>query len=113
MMVGDPKQLAPTVVSQARQQCCLNVSLYDRLCKIFQQHQEGRITQLKIQYRMHPDICMLANCFYNGKLQSDSFIENRMKRHFGHRVLFYHVADGEESRNGGTSVRNELEELAI
>ena len=113
MMVSDPNQLAPTVLSEAGQRYCLNVSLYDRLYKIFQQHQEGRITQLKVQYRMHPDICMLANFFYDGKLQNDSFIKECMKRHFDHRLLFYHVADGKESRNGGTSFSIDPEGLAI
>lgn len=79
MLVGDPKQLAPCVLSKAGKNFGLSQSLYSRLYSIFQEKRQGPISMLDTQYRMHPEICQFASeQFYYGRLVSDKHILNRM-----------------------------------
>ncbi|CAF4928041.1 unnamed protein product, partial [Rotaria sp. Silwood1] len=67
ILIGDHNQLPPTVLSRNRT-CCkdhpLSLSLYNRLYNIFEEGPAQIITMLKAQYRMHPDICDLANTLF-------------------------------------------------
>ncbi|KAG8858629.1 DEAD-box type RNA helicase [Serendipita sp. 411] len=66
VMVGDPQQLPPTVISQTATKHGYNQSLFVRLQKAL----PDRIHLLSIQYRMHPDISRLpSTLFYGGRLQ--------------------------------------------
>ncbi|KAG1742367.1 SEN1 N terminal-domain-containing protein [Suillus paluster] len=65
IMVGDPQQLPPTVLSQEACKYQYNQSLFVRL----QKHRPDAVHLLSIQYRMHPDISRLpSRIFYQGRL---------------------------------------------
>ncbi|KAA6418527.1 MAG: hypothetical protein FRX49_11473 [Trebouxia sp. A1-2] len=64
VLVGDPKQLPPTVLSRAAEASNLAQSLFERL-----QQADYPVTMLSQQYRMHPDISAWPSLFfYQGKL---------------------------------------------
>ncbi|KAL0017843.1 hypothetical protein WJX77_008034 [Trebouxia sp. C0004] len=64
VLVGDPKQLPPTVLSRAAEASNLAQSLFERL-----QQAGYPVTMLSEQYRMHPAISAWPSLFfYQGKL---------------------------------------------
>ncbi|KZS90457.1 hypothetical protein SISNIDRAFT_180023 [Sistotremastrum niveocremeum HHB9708] len=66
VMVGDPKQLPPTVISPKASEFLYNQSLFVRL----EQQTPDAVHLLSIQYRMHPDISRLpSTLFYDGRLE--------------------------------------------
>ncbi|CCW66716.1 unnamed protein product [Phytomonas sp. Hart1] len=73
ILVGDWKQLQPTVLHPNSARCGLKYSLMERLLR------NGFSSQLLcIQYRMHPTICAFPNrYFYQGKLQTDLSVLQR------------------------------------
>ncbi|KAG6830019.1 hypothetical protein H0H92_002547 [Tricholoma furcatifolium] len=65
VMVGDPQQLPPTVMSTEACRFNYNRSLFVRL----QKHRPEAVHLLSIQYRMHPEISRLPSAiFYQGRL---------------------------------------------
>lgn len=65
IMVGDPNQLPPTVLSQAAASFHYDQSLFVRMQKKFPES----VYLLDVQYRMHPDISYFPSQeFYNGRL---------------------------------------------
>ncbi|KAH6647006.1 SEN1 N terminal-domain-containing protein [Truncatella angustata] len=65
ILVGDPKQLPPTVLSQSAQRYGYDQSLFVRM----QQNSPNDVHLLDMQYRMHPEISMFPSQeFYEGKL---------------------------------------------
>ncbi|XP_031225433.1 probable helicase senataxin isoform X5 [Mastomys coucha] len=78
ILVGDPKQLPPTVISMKAQEYGYDQSMMARFCKLLEENVEqnmiGRlpVLQLTIQYRMHPDICLFpSNYVYNKNLKTN------------------------------------------
>ena len=66
ILAGDHKQLGPVVLSQEAKDAQLERSLFERLM----QTQEANGVQLRIQYRMHPDISAWPNMhFYDSKIE--------------------------------------------
>jgi senataxin len=66
VLVGDPKQLPPTVLSKMASQFQYEQSLFVRM----QQNHPRDVHLLDIQYRMHPEISAFpSDTFYEGKLQ--------------------------------------------
>lgn len=66
VLVGDPKQLPPTVLSKMASQFQYEQSLFVRM----QKNHPGDVHLLDIQYRMHPAISNFPSVtFYDGKLQ--------------------------------------------
>ncbi|KAJ5166118.1 tRNA-splicing endonuclease [Penicillium canariense] len=66
VLVGDPKQLPPTVLSKMASRFQYEQSLFVRMQKNFPRD----VHLLDIQYRMHPDISLFPSlAFYDGKLQ--------------------------------------------
>ena len=65
VLVGDPKQLAPTVLAKNRAvERCLSQSLFERM-----QRAGARAHLLSVQYRMHPSIrAFPSNRFYGSRL---------------------------------------------
>ena len=65
VLVGDPKQLAPTVLAKSRVvERCLSRSLFERM-----QRCGARAHLLSVQYRMHPSIrAFPSNRFYGSRL---------------------------------------------
>lgn len=66
VLVGDPKQLPPTVLSKMASKFQYEQSLFVRMQKNFPKD----VHLLDVQYRMHPDISAFPSLtFYDGKLQ--------------------------------------------
>ncbi|KDR21193.1 uncharacterized protein LOC110828310 [Zootermopsis nevadensis] len=71
VLVGDAKQLPATVLSKMAKENGLGKSLFARLQTCFEDTVKNPVQFLRIQYRMHPDICLWPNrFFYNGRLIS-------------------------------------------
>ena len=65
IMVGDPKQLPPTVLSREAAKSRYEQSLFVRM----QQNSPDNVHLLDTQYRMHPDISSFpSQTFYDGRL---------------------------------------------
>eukprot|EP00884_Botryococcus_braunii_P001927 jgi/Botrbrau1/11735/Bobra.0195s0062.1 len=74
VMVGDPCQLPPTVLSQNAAQAGLGMSLFERL-----QRAGHKPYLLEVQYRMHPLIAQFPSAaFYGSQLQSAPLPEDRL-----------------------------------
>jgi len=74
VMVGDPKQLRPIIVSPAAVKLGLSISLLERLSDA----PCGRPRLLTLQYRMHPDLNTFpANYFYGGQVRTDPNVLKR------------------------------------
>uniref|UniRef100_A0A8C3ST80 Senataxin n=1 Tax=Chelydra serpentina TaxID=8475 RepID=A0A8C3ST80_CHESE len=108
ILVGDPKQLPPTVISMKAQEYGYDQSLMARLHKHLeeqvQQNVIGKlpVLQLTVQYRMHPDICLFpSNYIYGRTLKTDRATEeNRCSSDWLFQpYLVFDVADGHEKRN--------------
>ncbi|KAF8443044.1 SEN1 N terminal-domain-containing protein [Boletus edulis BED1] len=111
IMVGDPQQLPPTVLSQEACKFNYNQSLFVRL----QKHRPEAVHLLSIQYRMHPEISQLpSRLFYQGRLLDgpDMGVKTRQpwQSHakFGY-YRFFNVLGGREESAIGHSMKNVLE----
>ena len=81
MLVGDPLQLSPCVLSNAGNLYNLSQSLYSRVYSIFEKSPSNPVTMLDTQYRMHPDICRFASRqFYAERLATDPSVAVQMER---------------------------------
>ncbi|XP_065428321.1 probable helicase senataxin isoform X3 [Chrysemys picta bellii] len=108
VLVGDPKQLPPTVISMKAQEYGYDQSLMARLHKHLEEQMQqcviGKlpVVQLTIQYRMHPDICLFpSNYIYGRTLKTDRATEeNRCSSDWLFQpYLVFDVADGHEKRD--------------
>ncbi|KAI5072376.1 hypothetical protein GOP47_0012482 [Adiantum capillus-veneris] len=116
VLVGDPVQLPPTVVSSEAMMAGLDVSLYQRL-------QEYGLNPcfLDTQYRMHPDIAALpSKLFYSGKLKSYPSPSDRPAPkglpwpNVSKPILFMDCVEGrEESTSESTSWFNHVEATQV
>lgn len=121
VLVGDPRQLPATVLSQEAERRGLGVSLFERLEKA-----GHPLVMLTVQYRMHPEIRLFpSNCFYQGKLldhpsvrlignsdsQNDSEVQNALKSSILPPIKFYSIKSNEIKT--GKSFRNPDEENYI
>eukprot|EP00729_Bicosta_minor_P002171 gene2171-25400_t len=114
VLVGDPKQLSPTVLSSVADKAGLGRSLFERLhaaAKVL-----GCSIMLKQQYRMHPRICAFpSKQFYDSKLVAAAAVSERAPAPWsGHRELsepyvFWDVYWGREERGGNMSLYNKAE----
>eukprot|EP01065_Artemidia_motanka_P011867 TRINITY_DN16479_c0_g1_i1.p1 TRINITY_DN16479_c0_g1~~TRINITY_DN16479_c0_g1_i1.p1 ORF type:complete len:1072 (+),score=275.63 TRINITY_DN16479_c0_g1_i1:96-3218(+) len=72
-LVGDHKQLPPTVISREAEKQGLDVSLFDRL-----QHDGVKRHLLRTQYRMHPALAIYPSAaFYDGQVGSGTPADRR------------------------------------
>ncbi|CAL1713074.1 unnamed protein product [Somion occarium] len=108
VMVGDPQQLPPTVISQEASKFAYNQSLFVRL----QKQRPDVVHLLSIQYRMHPEISRLpSRLFYDGRLIDgpDMATKTRKPWHthpkFG-VYRFYNVHRGQEETTSRRSQKN-------
>lgn len=83
VLVGDPQQLPPTVLSRAAEAAKLSQSLFERL------HSAGcAVHMLAMQYRMHPAIAAFpAAYFYNGRLADGVTADLRRVPCHAHRLM--------------------------
>lgn len=112
IMVGDPKQLPATVLSNIASQFLYECSMFERLQKA-----GHHVVMLTKQYRMHPAICQFPSShFYENKLLNGDNMSSKSTSFHGTEglgpYLFYNVVDGREfrSKNSGMmSLSNESE----
>ncbi|KAF3910108.1 hypothetical protein AA313_de0204025 [Arthrobotrys entomopaga] len=85
IMVGDPKQLPPTVLSREASKFAYEQSLFVRMQK---NHPEA-VHLLSIQYRMHPSISYFpSQTFYNSQLQDGPDMDT-LRSQLWHQSLFF------------------------
>lgn len=83
VMVGDPNQLPPTVLSQKAASYKYEESLFVRM----QRNNADSIYLLDVQYRMHPDISRFPSAqFYNSKLSDGAGMLEKNKRPWHNQV---------------------------
>lgn len=77
VMVGDPNQLPPTVLSQTAASYNYDQSLFVRMQRLYPE----RVNLLDIQYRMHPQISQFPSLeFYDGNLKDgDGIVEKNTR----------------------------------
>lgn len=114
ILVGDPKQLPPTVLSQSAAQYGYDQSLFVRM----QRRSPKDIHLLDTQYRMHPEISKFPSQeFYEGKLvDGDGLASLRVQPWHSSLLLspyrFFDVKGSQEKGGGGRSLVN-TEELKV
>ncbi|OPJ67742.1 putative helicase senataxin [Patagioenas fasciata monilis] len=108
VLVGDPRQLPPTVKSVKAQDYGYDQSLMARLHQHLEQQVQNNIlrnlpvVQLTVQYRMHPDICLFPSSYVYGRtLKTDKATEeNRCSSEWPFQpYLIFDVGDGREERD--------------
>ncbi|KAG9480231.1 hypothetical protein GDO78_011972 [Eleutherodactylus coqui] len=103
ILVGDPKQLSPTIQgSEAAHECGLEQTLFSRLCLMGHQ-----AVMLRTQYRCHPAISIIANeLFYEGNLLNGVSNEDRKSLLDWLPTLCFYNANGTEQVEGNNSLYN-------
>ncbi|XP_058780353.1 uncharacterized protein LOC131653997 isoform X3 [Vicia villosa] len=112
IMVGDPKQLPATVLSNVASKFRYECSMFERL-----QRAGHPVIMLTEQYRMHPDICKFPSLhFYENKLLNGSQMSSKSAPFHQTEGLgpyvFYDIIDGREAHgknSGAMSLCNENE----
>ncbi|XP_035748290.1 probable helicase senataxin isoform X2 [Egretta garzetta] len=108
VLVGDPRQLPPTVKSVKAQEYGYDQSLMARLHRHLEEQVQKSVlrslpvVQLTVQYRMHPDICLFpSNYVYGRTLKTDKATEeNRCSSEWPFQpYLIFDVGDGHEERD--------------
>lgn len=112
IMVGDPKQLPATVLSDVASTFLYQCSMFERL-----QRAGHPVIMLNEQYRMHPEICRFPSLyFYDSKLLNGNQMSN-ISAPF-HEIeglgpyIFFDIVDGRElhgKNSGALSLYNEHE----
>jgi senataxin len=112
ILVGDPNQLPPTVLSQAAAKFQYEESLFVRM----QRNDPHSVYLLSIQYRMNPDISQFpSNKFYDGKLLDGPDMGSITRREWHTSPLFrpycfFNVHGGEQEKGKrGISLLNRAE----
>uniref|UniRef100_A0A2K6TZH2 Probable helicase senataxin n=1 Tax=Saimiri boliviensis boliviensis TaxID=39432 RepID=A0A2K6TZH2_SAIBB len=122
ILVGDPKQLPPTVISMKAQEYGYDQSMMARFCKLLEENVEHNmisrlpILRLTIQYRMHPDICLFpSNYVYNRNLKTNRQTETiRCSSDWPFQpYLVFDVGDGSERRDNDSYVNVQEIKLVI
>ncbi|MCI4386844.1 hypothetical protein PGIGA_G00067390 [Pangasianodon gigas] len=101
ILVGDPKQLPPTVVSQKAKELGYDQSLMARVCKSLYSSLRLSPIFLSVQYRMHPYICKFPSEYiYGNSLDTDRETAQKLSSSswpFEPYTVF-DVTDGKESK---------------
>ena len=112
IMVGDPNQLPPTVLSLVGQDYSYEQSLFQRLMK---KHADS-IHLLSIQYRMHPEISKFpSKYFYQSRLTDADNLDKQCEapwhhlRYFPPYLMLDAHAGSEVQRANGKSLFNQEE----
>jgi len=106
VFVGDPQQLAATVLSRGSAKRSIEQSMFERL-----QSAGAHTHLLSVQYRMHSEIRQFpSNAFYGGRLVDGNGVPNGPLGDLGAYVAF-DVAEGYEQRGrfSGQSLSNAAE----
>ncbi|KJZ75779.1 hypothetical protein HIM_04936 [Hirsutella minnesotensis 3608] len=114
ILVGDPKQLPPTVLSQSAARFGYDQSLFVRM----QQNHPKKVHLLDTQYRMHPEISMFPSReFYEGQLQDGQNMVQLRRMPWHNSALlgpyrFFDVEGAQEKGRKGQSLVN-VRELEV
>ncbi|KAH7304941.1 SEN1 N terminal-domain-containing protein [Stachybotrys elegans] len=114
ILVGDPKQLPPTVLSQSAARFGYDQSLFVRM----QQNHPQSVHLLDMQYRMHPEISMFPSKeFYEGQLQDGQDMLQLRQQPWHRSALlgpyrFFDVQGVQERGHRGQSLVN-MKELEV
>ncbi len=119
ILIGDQKQLPPTILSGEAKGLGMDQSLFDRLINVAKANK----ARLTIQYRMNEELMALCNDrYYDGDLRAGQKNANWRVSDLEHvhqwpsdwTAAFFQVDGSEQSREGGTSYLNEAEaELVV
>ncbi|KAJ2908318.1 DEAD-box type RNA helicase, partial [Coemansia aciculifera] len=111
ILVGDPNQLPPTVLSQTAAQYMYNQSMFVRI----QKSSPSLVSLLSIQYRMHPEISIFpSRLFYESRLKDGPDMDKKQAAPW-HRssryppFTFFNIRSGREQTGGSHSVFNMAE----
>lgn len=113
VLVGDPNQLPPTVLSQAAAKFQYEESLFVRM----QRNYPNSVYLLSIQYRMSPEISFFPSTkFYDSKLIDGPNMATVTKREWHQSSLFrpycfFNVKGAQESGKRGVSLMNKTEAM--
>lgn len=113
IMVGDPNQLPPTVLSGAASNFGYNQSLFVRMEK------NSLPYLLDVQYRMHPAISKFPSAeFYNGRLKDGPDVEEMNVRPWHNEASmapyrFFDIVTGRESQNSKSMSYVNMEEIRV
>ncbi|XP_028664897.1 probable helicase senataxin [Erpetoichthys calabaricus] len=122
VLVGDPEQLPPTVVSKKAKERKYDQSLMARLWKCLHRDIkqnlgiQNPINFLTMQYRMHPDICLFpSNYIYNRALKTDgdTAAQRCSIRWPFQPYCIFDVVDGRETREGDSFVNHQEVKLVM
>ena len=112
ILIGDPKQLAPTLPSKhdSREHICpLEVPRFEALCKTLFHRLHGKIKSyfLDEQHRMHPCIADFpSRVFYSGMLKTAVLKEDRVPPQVGflpdHEPIVFIDVDSPEQHTGSS-----------
>ncbi|KAG0421712.1 Regulator of nonsense transcripts 1, partial [Dictyocoela muelleri] len=104
ILVGDQKQLGPTILNKDVENAGLNISMFERLLSI-----GLKPYLLSVQYRMHPQIADWPNkVFYEGKLENGISDFDRIS--IFKNPTFFHACYGQEQvGSSGISFLNQSE----
>ena len=111
ILVGDPKQLPPTVLSREAARFSYEQSLFVRM----QSNHPNDVHLLDTQYRMHPEISQFpSKAFYDGKLLDGDNMESNRQRPWHESSLlgpyrFFDVQGQHRSAAKGHSLINVAE----
>ena len=118
ILIGDQKQLPPTILSQEAKKLGMDESLFDRLIDQVKKNK----ARLDIQYRMNEELMGLCNDrYYEGRLKADKKNALWQVADLAHvrnwpenwTAMFFPVQGREESRKGGSSIQNQAEAEAV
>lgn len=113
IMVGDPNQLPPTVLSGAASNFKYNQSLFVRMEK------NSKPFLLDVQYRMHPAISKFPSAeFYDGRLMDGPDMESLNKRIWHEQepfkpYKFFDITSGQQVQNVKTMSYTNKEEIEV
>lgn len=110
VLVGDPEQLPPTVISEKAKANAFGLSMFQRLYKFFRHNAIGRpVLMLEQQYRMHPQIAEFPSRYiYSSRLKTPRSLESRqfpLKEHYA----VFDVFKGQEEHLARGSLWNPAE----
>ena len=118
-LIGDPKQLSPTILHPKGKQTGMHITLFERIMKLKPENN----TLLTIQYRMHPKICeFISKTFYENKLKNGVNEKDREKEEFDNKfkwpnkyfpTVFINVEGENQISESGTSFVNEMECMTL
>ncbi|GLJ34024.1 hypothetical protein SUGI_0684240 [Cryptomeria japonica] len=115
ILIGDPNQLAETVISKISQEAGYGRSLFERL-----QHLGHRSHLLNTQYRMHPLICQFPNKeFYGNRIINGSNVNKEpngiayIKSEMYGTYAFFNIKDGKEEEDEFSKSKRNIVEAAI